>query len=149
MISKEKLSIVFSLLVIALFCWAALEAQQFRELARFFPFYISIMGAIIVFAELLLQIRRQNRSIKLKRPIHENLPMALKYLLVIIGFLVLIYIFGIFVGTAIYLFGFLYFETKFGLVKSIISVVIVVAVIMFFGNVMNLYWPKSLLNLFY
>ena len=74
---------------------------------------------------------------------------ALKYLLIIIGFLVLIYIFGIFVGTAIYLFCFLYFETKFGLVKSIISVAIVIGFIMIFGDVMNLYWPKSLLNLFY
>lgn len=149
MISKEKLSIVFSLLVISLFSWAALEAQQFRELARFFPFYIAIMGALVVLADLVIQIRRLFQNKRKAQPLHENLPATLKYLLIIISFLVSIYIFGIFVGTAIYLFCFLYFETKFGLVKSIIAVAIVTAFIMIFGDVMNLYWPKSLLNLFY
>lgn len=149
MMSKERLSILFSIIIFVIFCWAAIEAQEFRELARFFPFYIAIMGAIVVLADLLLQLRRQSKNKKPGRVLHENLPAALKYLLIMISFLVCVYIFGIFVGTAIYLFCFLYFETKFGLVKSIISVAVVIAFIVIFGDVMNLYWPKSLLNLFY
>jgi hypothetical protein len=145
--SKEKLSIIFSILVFAIFGLAALEAQNFRELARFFPFYIAIMGAIVVLADLIVQLRRRSKSKKPEKALHENLPAALKYLLIIIGYLVLIYIFGIFIGTAIYLFCFLYFETKFGLIKSIISVAIVIGFIMLFGDVMNLYWPKNLLGL--
>ena len=64
MMSKEKLSIIFSILIFVVFSWAAVEAQQFRELARFFPFYIAIMGAIVVLADLAVQMRRRSKNKK-------------------------------------------------------------------------------------
>lgn len=147
MINKEKVGVIFSLLVFGMFCWAAVEAQNFRELARFFPFYIAVIGALLTFIDLVIRVIKMVRNKeKVAAPLHENLPAALKYLLIIISFLVLIYIFGIFIGTAIYLFAFLYFETKLGLLKSIISVAVVVVGVMIFGDVMNLYWPQSLLD---
>lgn len=145
--NKEKVSLVFSVFVFLLFCWVAIEALSFRELARFFPFYISIIGAILMFIDIIVTVVKmmKNRE-RSNEPLHENLPVAFKYLIIIVSYLVLIYLVGIFVGTAIYLFAFLYFETRLGLLKTTISVALVVAGIMVFGDVMNLYWPKSLLD---
>lgn len=143
--NKQKVSLVFSVALFLLFCWTAMETQNFRELARFFPYYISILGAILTLIDIIIKVVKMRRE-KSSEVLHQNIPGVIKYSLIICAYLLLIYLVGIVIGTAIFLFSFLYFEAKLGIVKTTISVAVVVAGIIVFGDVMNLYWPRSFLD---
>jgi hypothetical protein len=148
-VNKEKCSLLFSVCLFALFCWMAWEAMGFAELARFFPLYISIGGAALTLVDIILRIIKLNANKNTKsEPVHEHPLSVLKYVIWIIGFLFLIYLLGFLIATTIFLFSFLYIESKFKVVKAFLSVTIAMVAIISFGNVMTLHWPKGLLGRF-
>lgn len=145
--SKEKYSLIFSVAVFFLFCWLAWEARNFAKLASMFPMYIAIVAAVLSLIDIVIKLIKIKDSQKDEKPVHENPLLAVKYILWIIGCLVLIYLFGFLIGTAIFLFGFLIIETKFGILKASVSVVITVGALMLFAEMMTLYWPEGLFNI--
>jgi hypothetical protein len=146
-VNKEKYSLIFSVFVFALFSWMAWEATGFAELARFFPLYISIAGAVLTLADIVLRIIKLNRNINKKTEAVHDAPLSvLKYIIWIIGYLVLMYLLGFLVATTIFLFAFLYIESGFKLIKTFLSVTITMVAIISFGNLMTLFWPKGLLG---
>jgi hypothetical protein len=146
-VNKEKYSLIFSVFVLILFCWMAWEARGFAELARFFPLYISIGGAVLALVDIILRIIKLNRNKNNEsESVHDKPLSVLKYFIWIVGFLVLIYLLGFLVATTIFLFAFLYIEAGFKLIKTFLSVTVTMVAIISFSNVMTLYWPKGLLG---
>jgi hypothetical protein len=143
--SKDKLSLIFSSAIFLVFSWMAWEAHSFKELARFFPQYIAIGAAILSLIDIFLKIRKLLKDKQENAPLHENLAAVVKYILWIISYLIMIYLVGLVLATSIFLAVFLMVEAKLGLIKTGISVGIVIIVIMVFGDVMKLYWPRNLL----
>jgi len=123
------------------------EASHFAKLARFFPLYISAAATILSLIDVILQAKKlMSEKKEHAETVHDNPFAVAKYILWVLGYLLLIYLIGFITGTVIYLFAFLYFETGFGIIKSTISVAITVLLIYIFGNFMTLYWPVGLLG---
>ncbi|MDV2886592.1 tripartite tricarboxylate transporter TctB family protein [Alkalihalophilus pseudofirmus] len=146
--SRLLASTLFSFFLFVFFVLFALEAATFSRLAQFFPYYISITGAVLSFIYTTIQMReliKQRESkeelmtLKIKRP--------LKYLVWLIGYVVLVYIAGIIVASVLFLAAFLYVESRFSVIKTVMSISVVVTGLMLFSNFMNLYWPNNLLGL--
>lgn len=146
--NQMKISLVFSILLLFIFCWTAYEALQFAELARYFPLYVSVLGITLVVIELISSIVKNIKNPGNKTEFHPQLKEAFKYILWIVSFLLLIYIVGFKIATAIFLLSFLILESKFKLVKALLSVAAVIFFLIIFGDYyMNLNWPDNLLNL--
>jgi hypothetical protein len=146
---KEKVSLIFSTLLFLMFSWMAWEAISFKQLARYFPLYIAIGGAILTLIDIfkkIIKLRKQRQESK--EPLHENLAEVIKYILWFVGYLVVIYVAGLVLATAIFLAAFLLIEAKLSFIKIGISVGSVLIAIMVFDSVMKLYWPRSLLGSF-
>jgi hypothetical protein len=146
--NKEKLSLIFSIGFFILFSLMAWEALSFKELARFFPQYIAIGAAVLSLFDIFFKIKKLQKIKQENEPLHGNLAAVMKYILWIFGYLIMIYLVGLVLATIIFLAGFLMVEAKLSLVKTGLSVGVVIILIMFFGDVMKLYWPRSLLASF-
>jgi hypothetical protein len=147
--NKERYSLIFSIAVFLLFCLMAWEARGFAELARFFPLYISIGGAVLALADIVFKIIKLTSNKNQKSEIVHDKPLSvIKYIIWIIGYLVLISLVGFIAATAIFLFAFLLIEAGFKLIKAFISVAVAIVGIISFGNYMTLFWPKGLLGKF-
>jgi len=145
--NKSKYSLVFTVFLFILFVCLAWQASHFGELARFFPLYISIGGAVLTLAEVVVQLRRVIKESKDHvETVHDSPWLVLKYLFWVLGYLGVIYIVGFIIGTAVYLLTFLYFETKFSIVKSAFGAAVAVSLLLLFGEVMTLYWPEGMLG---
>lgn len=153
--AKPFLSLVFSVVLFLLFCWSAWKAAGFSELAKFFPYYISIAAAILAFIHVLIGLKTYLVN---KQRGHipeavgdgdpeENTAPVWRYMVWIIGYIVFIYLIGFLSATVLFLIVFLYFETKFSMIKTAISVVITLSLILIFSKYMTLYWPKGILPL--
>jgi flagellar biosynthesis protein FliP len=148
-VTREKYSLIFSCFLFVLFSGAAWQAYHFVELARFFPFYISIVAAIVSLGEMLLIIRKiKKRKGEAENSLEDSKQSGsvVKYMIWIVAYIVIIIVLGFLPATVLFLFAFLYFETKFSLVKSLLSVAITMTVITIIANIMTLYWPKGIVH---
>lgn len=147
--AKAKYSIYFSLFLTVIFTLAVIDAMTFAKLARFFPLYIAIIAVFFSLLDLIFNIRNYINLKKVKqKEDEEEVDGVGKYILWIVGYIVGIYLLGFIIATLIFLIIFLFFETKFGVIKTALGVGITLAIILSFGNIMNLYWPKGLLGIF-
>jgi hypothetical protein len=141
-------STIFTFCLFLLFAGLALEAATFSRLAKFFPLYITIAGAILCFIYTIVQIRTIIKEEGLPEVLKKlQFKTPLKYLGWLLGYVVLVYIVGLLVATGIFLATFLFFESKFTIVKTAISISTVIVCLIVFSNIMNLFWPRSLLGL--
>lgn len=146
--NQAKISLIFSFLLLMIFCWTTYEALQFAELARYFPLYVSVVGIILVLIELISSILKNKKLQNDKTEFHPQLQRAFKYILWIVSFLLVIFIAGFKIATVIFLLTFLTLESGFKLTKAVIAVVAVMFFLIVFGDYyMSLNWPKNLLNL--
>lgn len=144
--SKRLANIIFPFLMLALFSYTAWGATSFKSKASYFPLYISILGIICMIIELIRQfilLRKETSD----EPLHPNIVAVLQYTCILVLYVILVYIFGLILATIAYIFAFLLFISKMKWWRAIISVAILIFLIISFGNIMNLYWPKSLLNI--
>ncbi|MCP8616317.1 tripartite tricarboxylate transporter TctB family protein [Salirhabdus salicampi] len=141
-------SLIFSMFLMLIFLVASWLAYSFNDLAKFFPYTIAIGGAILTFIHVILSIvkmvKGENAS---NEEQHEEEGSVLRYMLWIIGYIGLIYIIGFLTATTLFLAFFLYFESKFSVLKTAISLAIVLSLIHIFANMMNLYWPEGVFPL--
>lgn len=138
----------FTILMFILFVYSAIEATSFKKLAKYFPLYISIIAAIILFIEIVKQGIQLKKNVKKGEVLHPNLRGAIKYGLILTVYIAMVYLIGLILASAIYVFLFLYFIAEMKLIQSLIAITVLTVLLITFGNVMNLYWPKSLLNIF-
>ncbi|MGO4888423.1 tripartite tricarboxylate transporter TctB family protein [Anaerobacillus sp. MEB173] len=145
--SKLAGSTLFSFCLFLLFGALALEAMTFSRLAKFFPLYITVAGAILCLIYTIILLRTLVKKEGLPEELKKlQFTKPLKYLSWLLGYVVLVYIVGFLVATGLFLAAFLYLESKFSVVKTAISISIVLVCLILFSDVMNLYWPKSLLG---
>jgi len=151
---KYRIGFVSALLL--LFTWAAWQARDFAELAQFFPLYISVGAVILLIIQLVMEIRASiaapsagGEDDGLEAQMLERIPAALKYLGWFFGYILLIYFIGLMAATALFLLGFLLMEARMRLLPALVGVVITVLAINLFGDVMKLYWPRALFDLWF
>jgi magnesium-transporting ATPase (P-type) len=140
-------SLLFSACLFLVFVWAAWQAYSFNELAKFFPFYIAIAGVVMTAIYVILSTVAMVKERKKDQPAQEadeNEGSVLKYMIWIIGYIGFIYLIGFLSATTLFLLAFLYFESKFSILKTLIAVVITQVVIHIFAASINLYWPTGI-----
>lgn len=146
--NKDILNLIFSAFLFILFIFTTIEALTFTRLAQFFPLYISIAGAFLTLIYLVTKIiayRKQQTEGRSTQTVPVLKP--LRYIGWILGYLVLIYIGGLLLATAVFLFIFLFFESKMTLIKTSVSVVAVLVGISFLSSALDIYWPTNLFGL--
>lgn len=157
--TKQAYSLLFSVGLLLLFSYAAWEATNFNELARFFPLYISLAAVLLTFILVLqsmvafmkarkVQQRSAGKAGQEKQEQQEEKESVLRYMLWFIGYVAIIYVFGFMAATILFLFAFLRIETKYNLTKTVISIAIVYGLIQLFSSVMTLYWPEGVIPIF-
>ena len=142
--NKAVMQLIFTSLVFIVLIFAAIEARTFKETAMYFPFYISLLGIILFFIEIIRQVRKLKEEMAKGELLHPNIKRALKFTGILTIFFVLVYLIGLIPATAIYVFAFLYFIAKMKIWQSLLTCAILVTFLTIFGKAMNLYWPKSL-----
>lgn len=145
--NKAIAQLVFTILMLSFFIYAAVEATSFKQLAKYFPFYVSIIAAVLLLIEIVRQVIQLNKNKAKEELFHPNIKGAIKYTLFLIVYILLVYLIGIVLATIIYVFCFLYFIAKMRLVRSVITVVILTIIIVAFGDIMKLFWPESLFHI--
>lgn len=153
-------SLVFTLFLFVVFTLAAIEANNFTNLASFFPLFTAIIAANLA---LISSIIQGINIYKLKKGIinesdakdnaieleSENASLGLIFYYVgwVVGYVLIIYLLGLIIATIIFLVLFFTIESKFKVWKTLLATAIVITLIISFGNLMNLYWPTGVINL--
>lgn len=146
--NKALANILFTGFIFLLFTFAWVEAMTFSRLAQFFPLYISMAGSILSLAYLIKTIidyRKETSSEERKE--HVLILMPFRYIGWVIGYLIMMYIFGFLISTSVFLLVFLIFESKMKVIESMISVAIVLVVVSYLSAAINIAWPSSLIGL--
>ena len=115
---QEKLSFVYSIVLFLIFCLAAWQSLSFAELARFFPLYISVAGAVLTLIHIIISSINIIRNKKDKKNGEsEEVGSVIKYIVWVIGYIILIFFIGFLAATVVFLFAFLLKELNLGLLK--------------------------------
>ncbi|WP_462420280.1 tripartite tricarboxylate transporter TctB family protein [Salinicoccus sp. Marseille-QA3877] len=146
--NKALANILFTGFIFLLFTVAWVEATTFSRLAQFFPLYISMAGSILSLVYLIKTIIDYRKETTAEeRGEHVLILMPFRYIGWVIGYLIMMYIFGFLISTSIFLFVFLIFESKMKVIESMVSVAIVLVVVSYLSAAINIAWPSSLLGL--
>ncbi len=131
------------------FIFAAIEATQFKELASYFPLYLSLVAIVLMVIEIIRQVINLKKGNEEERAelLHPHIGAALIYSGILILYAVMVYVIGMVLASVIYVFAFLYFIAKTKLWKAILITAILIGAVIGFADLMNLYWPKSLINI--
>lgn len=151
---KSHYSVMFSVFIFLLFLFGAWQAYSFSELAKFFPYYIAIVGAVlalIIVIVSIVSIQKEKEGVKQvdsvdssEQDSDEDGKLTLRYMAWFTGYIVLIYVIGFLAATTLFLILFLYLETKYSVLKILISVIATHTVIYLFSSAINLYWPEGI-----
>lgn len=131
----------------------AFNANDFADLAKFFPLAVAIISANIALLSMILQgvgIYKARKEIgEDEVDIEEEAPILrlLRYITWTFGYVILIYFIGFIASTIIFLLGFFIIESKFKYWVSILNTAIVIGVLLLFSEIMNLQWPNGLFNI--
>ncbi|WP_170006083.1 tripartite tricarboxylate transporter TctB family protein [Bacillus fonticola] len=147
--SKEVKSISFTVFLLIVFGLMAWEASTFADLAKFFPFFVSIFAAFLALVSIVLQ------SIELKKKRNEesdhdediDKKALTKYILWVVGYIAVTYVVGLILATILFLLLFLLLESKFRVSTSVLCTTFVIGILWIIGNALNLYWPEGLLGI--
>ena len=71
----------------------------------------------------------------------------LRYIAWVLAYLLLIYVFGFIIATAVFLFVFLIYESRMKVMQSLLSMAITLVVVTYLSAAINIEWPASLLGL--
>lgn len=145
--NKAVVQLVFTLLVFLVFVYAAYEAQNFKRLARYFPYYVSIISAGLIFIELIRQIIFFKKEYNKGELLHEDMRGVFKYTFLLTLYILLAYIIGIIPASFVYVTLFLILIAKMKPWKALLLVIILLTLLIIFARVMVLYWPKSLITI--
>ncbi|GGJ76434.1 tripartite tricarboxylate transporter TctB family protein [Virgibacillus salexigens] len=143
--TKQTLNVIFTFCIFIVFVWAAVTALTFSRLAQFFPLYVSIVGSILSGIYL---VREVVKIIKQKEQDSHPKVLIVKPIIYtgwIVGYVITIYLVGLFVASTIYLIAFLLVESKFTFIKALYSTGIALVIITVLSNLLNIAWPQSVL----
>jgi hypothetical protein len=163
-----KIRFSINILIILVFAAAAREATDFVSVSRYLPQYAGTAGALIGVMLLIIDVTKYRRvgllkadeaigdsifafadagsATEMRAKERETVRRALEIWGYLFGFLALIAMVGLTVGTAVWLAVILRFLTKFPLRKVLISVVVVVTALQIIRSGMNLIFPTYFLE---
>ncbi|WP_424475251.1 hypothetical protein [Oceanobacillus kimchii] len=145
--NKEYLNLIFSGFLFITFTFAIIESITFSKLAQFFPLYISIAGSALTFIYLISQIYIvYKQKVENVKQFNISLLKPLRYIGWVIGYLILIYIGGLMLATAIFLALFLTIESRMSYLQTSISILIVLFGVTLLSYALDIYWPTNLLG---
>lgn len=143
--------LIFTFFVGAVFIGAAILSFAFPESARRFPLTVTILSALFVVIQILkLYLNTKQEDTKedasnQKTVLSQGKKIA-PYIIWILGFYLLIYIVGFVIASGIFVFAFLLTQAKLRWYFALISAAIVVAGILFLGDLLSLKWPFGLIS---
>lgn len=142
--------LVFTILMLLFFIYTAVEATTFRQLASYFPFYLSLLGIACISIEIIRQLinLKKGKSEDKDDVVHPNIRAAIKYMGLLVLYAVMVYVLGMVIASAIYVFAFLFWIARMKWWKAALTTGVLIAVVVGFADMMNLYWPKSLIQVF-
>lgn len=149
---QNYFSLGFGIFTMIIFAITGIVGTGFQKLAMYFPVTVSALGFLLSGIYVVLHIR----SIIKKTTVAEEATMeeqkkdiysSFYYMGWFIGYIVLIYVAGIYISSAIFLGTFLFFEAKMRWWGILITVVSCMVLLFTIGRVMHLYWPQSLLGI--
>lgn len=158
--SKRIFSLVFTLFLFVIFTWAAIEANNFSDLASFFPLFTAIIAANLALVSSIIQAiniyrvkkgtltesEQEEEAVELQSE-EASLGTIFYYVGWVAGYVLIIYLFGLLIATAVFLIAFFIIESRFKIWKTLLFTAVVITLIISFGNLMNLYWPTGIFNL--
>lgn len=157
------LRIAFSSLLIVTFSWALIEARGFPSQAAIFPTAVGSAGLALSIMTLLIDVRRyrlegsavgsdapstaSTAAYEPGTPIGYVFGRAGKYLLWMLGYLLLMFLIGLVAAAAVFVTAFLYFEANVKVRYLWLAPVAVVGLLLTLANAVNLFWPRSLITI--
>lgn len=166
MTTLTRIRLGFDVAVLALFIGAAVEALDFRDRARYMPLYGSVFAAVLATGNLVVDVLRWRRlgtavagdALPTAAVTEDDtdeggtagqaLAGAAYYLGWVVGYIALIWVAGLIPATVVFLAGFLTFVARARWVLVVVGTATTVVALIAISEVMNLYWPSSLLTLF-
>lgn len=136
-------SLVFTSVVLVVVAAALYGAQDFPYLGAIFPMAATIPAVFMALAQLAIEWRAD-----IPEPSPETrtkAKWALGYFLALLGYLLLILLFGFGVATAVFTFALLHSSARWHWSKVLIYTVAVVGVVQFMSWLLQLYWPEGAL----
>lgn len=129
-----KWTVAMSAGFFVLFVAAFILAQSFSPAARLLPNIVTSLGALLSLAALILDVVKMRRSNSVtpeeRVQWHGTLRTALASTLWLVGFVAIVYVFGIVIGAAVYIPLFLWFVARARIRTIIVYPVVVVAVLL-------------------
>lgn len=153
--TKTKISFLFNGFLLLFFCYAAYTTLGFLNLAKPYPLTITILGIVLTLVNsgrLFLKIRQENIGDHVTHDeseyeiavTHEFKTAALNFLW-FLAYLVGIFLFGFYIATILFMAVFLKTRADFNWFKLALSIVIVIAGLLIFNNVMRIDFPQGIL----
>ena len=147
----RKWSAIVSAAFFVLFVVAFILAQQFAEAARLMPNVITVLGAALALAGFLVDLRK----LKKEGPASEEATVGWRHtlrltavsILWLLAFVVLIYIFGVVVASAIYVPLFLWRVARAKVRALIIYPIVVIAILLIAQEYVGIVLPVGYINL--
>lgn len=157
--TKPKLSLIFSSVLFILFCAMALEARSFPISAMYFPFYLSLVGILLTFINMIVEYRNLKSTEEddndddddvatFDTPVTHSFKAASLNFLWFVGYFAMIFTVGFIVATIIYLGLFLKKRTDFKLITIILSIIISIGFLIFLQQALDLKSPTGIIGLF-
>lgn len=143
---KQRLSIGLSLFLLLLMLAAALNAQEFGALARYFPLSIAIAGAILALVELVLVRNSELTEGNDDKHLENQLRGGLSHLAALAAYLVAITTLGFFSATVGYLFLAVWKGAGLRLLHSFVLAVAACAFLYWSGTYIGLAFPAGFID---
>lgn len=136
-----------------LFVYAFIESQEFSGTAGHFPTWVSLIGIILALSVVIPEVARGCkwlRKTKIRTPKKIEMIQSARYYatpwLWLTGFLIMIWGLGVMPASGLFVAAFLWFEARIrSLFWIIFSSVVTMSLLYYFGELMNMEWPNSLL----
>lgn len=158
--TKEKLSIIFSIILFIVFAIMAWSALGFPKLAMYFPLTLAIVGMVATLINIMVEYRnyRNNQTIEPEEtnseeiewdmPVTHSFKAASINFLWFLSYFVLIMIFGFLVATIIFLVLFLKKKTDLNWVKINVATALSIVLLIILGKGIDLKFPPGFIDLF-
>lgn len=160
----SRLRIAFDILAIVFFVYIIMESLEFRSLAGYFPLSVASSALVLGIVNLGIDVTRilrhgsaiagsemETAAIKESAdPVarRQALLRMARYVGWFVGYIALIYVFGMRIASPLFLFAFFWRDAKTGLPFAVLGAAGGTAVLLLASDVMKLRWPESLFSFF-
>ncbi len=147
--TKTIEQIIFLGLVFIIFAWAAYSALEFPTQAQTFPWFVALGAMGITVAELISFLITQRQAEKADdsgNSISPKIGGILPYLAWLLAYYGAIYVLGMVFASGIFVLLFLLIPGKMKWYWAVIAAVLVIVFLISMEDVMNLRWPRSVID---